>query len=162
MKSGVYQIVCRATGERYIGSSNNIPVRFAKHRYKLGLGSHDNYRLQSAWNLYGKEQFHFGVIVYCDSEDLRIKEQNYMDVMNPSFNICPSAFGSTGVKRRQKTKDAVRIAKLGTGKGYCFHKRDKCWQAAVNIGPNKQKTFRFSIESDAINFIAKYREDISK
>ena len=47
---------------------------------------HDNHLLQSAVNQYGIENFKTGVLEYT-TENLKEKEQYYVDLLNPKYNI---------------------------------------------------------------------------
>lgn len=68
MNSGVYWIVNRANNKRYLGSSGNLKNRWREHKSKLKRGCHDNYHLQSAWNIYGEEKFEFQIVAYMDAD----------------------------------------------------------------------------------------------
>lgn len=59
MNCGIYCITNTIDGKRYIGSSKNTKQRKYKHFYYLKAGTHPNIHLQSSYNKYGKEVFHF-------------------------------------------------------------------------------------------------------
>ncbi len=59
--SGVYAIVNRENGKRYVGSAINIPKRWREHQRGLQRGCHENSYLQGAWNKYGEGAFEFVV-----------------------------------------------------------------------------------------------------
>ena len=99
--SGIYCIINKINGKKYIGSSKNIYSRWLKHRAYLRGGYHTNSHLQNAWNKYGEESFHFFVICKCSEEDLLVKEQFYIDNMNPEYNIMLEA-------KRTKVSDVIR------------------------------------------------------
>jgi len=54
---GLYQIRCKANGKLYIGESNNVLDRLAKHTRNLDTNMSDCYELQKDWTLYGVSQF---------------------------------------------------------------------------------------------------------
>ena len=82
MTCGIYQIVCKSTGKKYIGSSKRLETRFTKgHRYELRKNSHGNTKLQNAWNKYGEDDFFYGVIEYCTEEEQFALEQQYIDAV---------------------------------------------------------------------------------
>mgnify|MGYP000886959842 CR=1 FL=1 len=64
---GVYQIVNKLNGHKYIGSSINIWTRWGRHLSDLRKNKHDNNYLQNAWNKYGEDNFEFGVLLFCDA-----------------------------------------------------------------------------------------------
>lgn len=101
-QSGIYTIVHTGSGQRYIGSSENIAKRWWEHRNSLKNKSHVNAHLQNAWNKYGAESFKFSVIEHCRVEDLLSREQVYIDEKS-EYNICLIAGRTIGVKRRPET-----------------------------------------------------------
>lgn len=112
-KSGVYVITCKATGEKYIGSSGDIPRRIKEHKYDLRNGIHDNYKLLAEWERYGEQQFESSILEEVeDSNSIFEREQYWLDELKPELNIATNARRSgCGVKRRQSTLDALSIAR---------------------------------------------------
>ena len=98
MVSGIYQIVCTATGCVYIGSSKDVSHRVSTHRSYLRKGRHINVHLQNAWIKYGEGAFGFSVLTECPVEELIYNEQSILDAKRLSgsvFNVaecvdCPS------------------------------------------------------------------------
>lgn len=85
--SGVYCIMNTQNGKKYIGSSRNIYNRWLKHRANLRGNYHPNSHLQNAWNKYGEGSFHFFILCKCSEELLLEREQEYIDKLNPEYNI---------------------------------------------------------------------------
>ena len=56
---GLYEIVSRSTGRRYIGESENVLERLGKHVSTLRNGNHDCLALQTDWNRLGSDDFIF-------------------------------------------------------------------------------------------------------
>jgi group I intron endonuclease len=112
--SGIYQILCKATGERYIGSSGNIQARIREHIYDLRHLIHINYMLMASWVRNGEETFDFSVLeIVNDTSLLFEREQYWLDQLKPELNIATSADRSAyGLKRSQETKDKIRIAAI--------------------------------------------------
>jgi group I intron endonuclease len=79
MNSGIYQIVNLINNKKYIGSSSNLPRRIARHKYTLKSNQHFNKHLQNSFNKYGKENFEFQILLYCDPENLIMYEQLICD-----------------------------------------------------------------------------------
>lgn len=84
---GIYKITCIANSNFYIGSSKNIYVRMYKHKSTLLHNIHSNPILQNYYNKYGEEFFEVELIEECLLENLLIKEQYYIDLLNPKINI---------------------------------------------------------------------------
>lgn len=95
---GVYAIVHKPSGKRYVGSSVNIKRRIIKHKYELRSSSHSNKHLQAAWRLYGEDQFEFKTLLICSPADKIFYEQKVMDAYgvtnrNHGYNLSPKACG---------------------------------------------------------------------
>lgn len=61
MTTGIYCII-GPKNRYYVGQSQGILNRIAKHREMLLTGSHYNKKLQNAWNKYGEAQFIFKIL----------------------------------------------------------------------------------------------------
>ena len=67
---GVYLIRCLPTAKVYVGKSQHIPRRWAKHCAALIKGVHTNPYLQRAWNKYGADAFEFHVLECVETVEL--------------------------------------------------------------------------------------------
>ena len=84
-KMGIYQIVNLVDGKKYIGSSNNLHNRKAKHFSTLRNNKHHNCYLQRAFNKYGEDSFSFEIIEFVNTEDeLLLREQYYIEL----YQVC--------------------------------------------------------------------------
>lgn len=81
---GIYKIICN--DKFYIGSSKNIQQRYYKHRRELRKGVHKNEHLQNTYNKYGENLFIIEVIEICNIDEQYLKEQYYIDLLQPLFN----------------------------------------------------------------------------
>jgi hypothetical protein len=86
MCSGIYKIENTINSKVYVGSSNNIKVRWRKHKALLRHNKHPNQHLQNAWNKYGEDVFIFSVVELCPINSLLNKEQHYIDLLKPEYN----------------------------------------------------------------------------
>lgn len=89
--SGIYQIRALHNNEVYIGSSIQLDVREKRHFRFLGNGTHDNPKLQASYNKYGRDNFVFEVLVFCEPENCLTLEQKHFDRLCPHFNIVKTA-----------------------------------------------------------------------
>lgn len=87
MKSGVYIIKNKITGECYVGSSNNVHQRWNGHKFDLRKNSNKHPALQIAWNVYGEHAFEFKLLAQVPKEQLREIEQLLLDKLHPAYNI---------------------------------------------------------------------------
>lgn len=112
---GVYQIVCKTTGKRYIGSTiDSFKKRYACHISRLNNGKHHCKHLQNAWDLYGKDDFLFLILDILDKDDCLKYEQMYFDTMDKVdlFNKCLVANGGHGEYLRGKKQNRRTKAEI--------------------------------------------------
>lgn len=110
---GIYAIVNTVTGEKYIGSSQNITSRFVSHRSDLRRGTHHSSPLQIAWNRLGEEAFLFLILEeVSDIADLEAIEQIYLDTAHPAYNHAVQATNTSILKPIEEGKVHRLIAFL--------------------------------------------------
>lgn len=113
---GVYAIVNKANGHRYIGASCQLPRRWKNHQLALNRGIHHSKYLQRAWDKYGAKNFEFVILIICSRETRFINEQFYIDTYSPEYNICPTAGGGgypghcQGEKRSEEARQTIAMA----------------------------------------------------
>jgi group I intron endonuclease len=71
----------------YIGQAVDLAQRKRQHFSLLGLNKHDSGHLQNAYNKYGKDNFVFSVILYCEPFELTRYEQALVDITSNIYNI---------------------------------------------------------------------------
>lgn len=109
-RGGIYKIENLINGKFYIGSTYNLRKRESQHWSKLKLNNHLNKKLQNSYNKYGKSNFKFEVLQYCDIDSLLEMEQFYINKLNPFFNIRLFVESNRGIKTSDETKDKLRKA----------------------------------------------------
>lgn len=120
-KSGIYKIQSAIEPEKfYIGSSVNIQSRKRQHFSMLKLNKHNTTYLQNYYNKYGKESLIFHVIEECSQEQLIIREQYYIDILNPVFNSRKNAESNFGHKFSEEVKQNMSNAQKEWRKGKDF------------------------------------------
>lgn len=62
MTSGVYCILNLVNGKHYVGSSQNIRIRWRTHQGLLKRNKHHCLKLQRAWNKYGESNFRLDIL----------------------------------------------------------------------------------------------------
>lgn len=84
----IYKIENLINHKKYIGLTNNVKRRRARHFTDLRCNRHDNQFLQKEFNIYGEENFIF-TIEYednCTEEEIGIKEQEYIKLYDSYHN----------------------------------------------------------------------------
>jgi len=111
--SGIYAIVNKVTGKKYIGSAVNLQQRWRVHRHELRKGIHHSVVLQRAYNKYGEDNLEYSVLEYCSPDELIIREQKYIDMHKPEYNIAPTAGSMLGFRHSLETKIKIGLSSLG-------------------------------------------------
>ncbi len=118
-KIGVYQILNKVNGKKYIGSSSRcIHKRWQEHLFLLRNNKHHSQYLQNAWNKHGESSFMFEIIEETNIDLCIDREQYYMDLYksidrNCGYNIAPTAGSNLGFKHSQRTKDKMSEMQQG-------------------------------------------------
>jgi group I intron endonuclease len=119
---GIYAIVCKTTGKRYVGQTAiSFASRKRKHIKLLEDGKHHSPKLQNAYNKYGRAQFSFVILERIDASNkvrLNKREQHYMNrtPKSRSLNCRPSAESMLGFKFTGEAliKNHAHIRRLAT------------------------------------------------
>jgi len=111
--SGIYMIRSITNGKRYIGSAVNLINREAVHFCSLKRNNHRNRHLQNHYNKYDKADLQFSVIEFCSQIKLIEREQYYIDILKPEFNIRKIADSNFGIKFGTPSEEHKR--KIGEG-----------------------------------------------
>jgi hypothetical protein len=64
---------------------------------------------------YGYSNFSLEILDYCNKECLKIREQYYLDLLKPVYNICKTAGSMLGFKHSLKTIEKFKNRDTGTG-----------------------------------------------
>lgn len=137
-KSGVYAIVNLINRKKYIGSTNNLRKRWGNHKSTLRRNISSNKFLQKEWFKFGESSFKFVVLEY--TEELKDKEQFYLDNNKNLYNICTKAFSNLGTTYDDEFKK--RVSEVHKGK----------------IAPNRRSVIQYDLKMNYINTYKSLRE----
>ena len=110
---GVYKIESILNGRIYIGSSVNVLRRWRLHKSELLNNKHHSIILQRHVNKYGLEDLVFSLLEETHEKIIIEREQHYIDLLKPFFNIRKVADSNIGIKRSIETKEKLRLINLG-------------------------------------------------
>lgn len=114
MSSGIYKILNIANCKIYIGSAKNFYKRWNLHRSDLINNKHPNRYLQFAWNKQGEWFFKFEIIEIVDDPIKLIeREQYWIDLLAPEYNICKIAGSNLGIKYSEESKKKMSAWQIG-------------------------------------------------
>jgi group I intron endonuclease len=144
-KCGVYRITNLTNSKFYIGSSNNLSTRFRVY-FNVNQLIRSNMYIYKAILKYGYSKFSLDIIEYCEPNLLISREQYYLDLLKPEYNILKNAHSFLGFKHSDETRIIMSIKKRGInhnlyGKTPTYDTRIKIGKAlrsntAIDIRPN--------------------------
>jgi group I intron endonuclease len=138
----------------YIGSAIDFMSRRRQHFSCLRLRKHPNTILQNHCNKYGIDDLTIEIIEEInDTGKLIEREQFYIDLINPIFNICKKANSSLGVKRTELTIQKLKKCKNALGVKRTPETLDR--MRISMIGKNKAKHTKEHIENNRLSMIGK-------
>jgi group I intron endonuclease len=88
-KSGVYRWVNKINGKSYVGSSTSLSKRILFYYYLSSLRRKvkGSIIIHRALLKYGYSNFSLDIIEYCGPNELIKREQYYIDLIKPEYNI---------------------------------------------------------------------------
>ena len=104
---GIYRITNTITGDFYIGSSKDIKLRLACHKCPSTWNEHPNNPLYLDMKKYGLNKFSFQILAEVEIEQLKEKEQQFIEMMKPTYNQM-NAKGLNIEKRKEYEKTNKR------------------------------------------------------
>jgi group I intron endonuclease len=111
-KCGVYRITNLTTYKFYIGSSNNLSIRFRGY-FNVNQLMRSNMYIYKAILKYGYSNFSLDILEYCEPNLLISREQYYLDTLKPEYNILKIAHSFLGFKHSLKTRAIMSINNTG-------------------------------------------------
>lgn len=112
-QSGIYKISNAIDDRFYIGSAIDLKKRWAEHISTLRNGTHRNRHLQRFVDKYGDDNLEFEIVELCNEDVILAREQYYIDLMNPSFNLSPTAGSNKGIVFSKEVRKRMSLSKIG-------------------------------------------------
>jgi hypothetical protein len=106
-KIGIYRWINNLNKKTYIGSSNNLSVRFYKY-YSLRYLAKSNRPMERALLKYGFSNFTLEILEYCNLNNLLEREQYYLNNLKPDYNIVETAGSTLGYKHTEESLKKMR------------------------------------------------------
>lgn len=141
---GIYVIINKVNGYKYIGQSMDIKRREYQHFWGLRKGNSSSPHLQNAFKTYGEENFEFKWILSCvnvPKEYLTKMEQYFVDTMQPEYNICKLVTSSTlGTKLPESAKVKISKSLIGNKRNLGNHHTEETKQHLSNKLKNRVRS----------------------
>lgn len=105
--TGVYCWLNNYNNKCYVGSSINFTMRLYKY-YSLKHLHDSKTTINSALLKYGYSSFSLHILEYCDKNESIKREQHYIDLLKPEYNMLKKAGSSLGFKHSKSTLETMR------------------------------------------------------
>jgi len=167
-KAGIYRWVNKVNGNTYIGSSVNLARRFRVYydfSYLSVRIAKSQSRINSAILKHGYSNFQLEILEYCTAENAISREQYYLDLLKPEYNILTIAGSRLGSKHSEES--LLKMSKYAKGRKHTEQSKNLLSLANKGINnPNFGKTH--SKETKALislarlgkNFLSESARDI--
>ena len=110
-KTGIYRWTNLINLKTYIGSANNLTTRFWVYFSRRRL-INSNMIIYKSILKYGYTNFKLEILEYCDSNILLLREQYYIDLLKPEYNILSVAGSTFGYKHTANTLEKFKTRKF--------------------------------------------------
>lgn len=108
-KSGIYRWTNNLNGKSYVGSSINLSKRFNQY-FSPKLLSNRRYisLINQALLKYKVDNFSLEILEYCAKESVLDREQLYLNLLKPKYNIYLKAGSPMGFKHSEKSRAIMK------------------------------------------------------
>jgi group I intron endonuclease len=105
-------------GKQYIGSGVDLYNRLRFYFCENNLKRHPSMAICRALLKYGYSNFSLEILEYCDKDKALIlsREQYYLDLLKPEYNILKIAGSSLGRNHSEKSRGKISASLLGIPK----------------------------------------------
>lgn len=112
----VYKISNDIDGKFYIGSTNNLIKRYYTHINHIRTNKNTCVKLIRAVIKHGEDNFKFEIVCECPVDKILETEQEYIDILQPHYNIAKIAGSNLGIKRTEEVKQKKSVSQKNNWK----------------------------------------------
>nr|AKM22576.1 hypothetical protein [Cordyceps militaris]AKM22587.1 hypothetical protein [Cordyceps militaris]AKM22598.1 hypothetical protein [Cordyceps militaris]AKM22609.1 GIY-YIG endonuclease [Cordyceps militaris]WLN31622.1 hypothetical protein [Cordyceps militaris] len=145
-QSGIYKWINNINGNTYVGSGLNLTKRVGDY-FKESELKRNLRPIHAALLKYGHDNFTLEILEYCKPDELIKKEQYYLDLIKPEYNILKNAYSLLGFKHSDETIARLKLKSISEehkkilssahlGKEVSQEVRDKLSLAMTNYKKN--------------------------
>nr|AMX22309.1 GIY-YIG endonuclease [Cryphonectria parasitica] len=149
-KSGIYRWINNLNKNTYVGSGANLAKRIGDYYNQSELVRNPR-PIHLALLKYKHSNFTLEILEYCSKDMLIEREQYYLDLVNPEYNILKHAYSLLGYKHSEENIAKFKLKKISeehkellssihTGKNVSEETRDKLSLATANYKKNNPLT----------------------
>jgi hypothetical protein len=115
-KTGIYRWTHKESRKTYVGSAIILSHRFRNY-YNISFlereTTKNNSMIYKALIKYGYSSFKLEILEYCDALVIIEREQYYLNILNPVYNILKTARSLKGFRHSKTTIELMRVSRLG-------------------------------------------------
>ena len=149
-QSGIYRWINNLNGKTYVGSGVDLAKRLGNY-YNIKELSRNPRPIQDALLKYGHSNFTLEILEYSPKTKLIEREQFYLDLLVPEYNILKYAFSLLGFKHSQESIEKFKaklispehkeiLSSIHTGKLVSEETRNKLAAATASYRKNNPLT----------------------
>lgn len=141
-KSGIYRWVDLVNNKSYIGSSISLDNRLSQYFSLIGLkrkSEKTSSLIYKSIVKYGFPNFQLEILEYTNIETLIAREQYYIDLLKPEYNICKIAKSRLGYKHTEETK--LKISNKIKGENNPFYGKEHSYETRNRISESLKDYF---------------------
>ena len=117
-KSGIYRWINIINGSSYVGSSVNLGKRFGQYFSPGFLKTKTSSQRSKIYNALlknGTSNFRLEILEYCDKEFCIERENFYLVLLKPLYNISETATRAAMLNRKHSLKSLLKISEAKKG-----------------------------------------------
>ena len=112
-RSGIYHWINLLNGKSYVGSSVNLKKRFLQYFNSNHLLKNTSMIICRALFNHGYSNFSLTILEYCSPEKCLERENFYLNLLKPEYNILLTAGSWLGHRHTDETRNRLSEANLG-------------------------------------------------
>jgi len=160
-KCGVYRLTNLTNKKTYVGSAINLRTRFYVY-YSVSRLASSNMIVYKAILKYGYSNFRLEILEYCEPNNVVTREQYYLDILKPEYNILFTAGSSLGYKHTKEALEKMSVGRSAyTGYKLSAETRAKLTVAATGRVLSEETKAKISASRMGIKFSDATRAKLS-
>ncbi len=159
-RSGVYRWINNSNGKSYVGSSIDLVSRFYSYFSLKYLEEQTTSLICKALLKYGHSAFTLDILEYCEPSETIAREQYYIDLLKPEYNILKVAGSSYGHKRSDEAK--LKISKYRSGSTLSLETKEKIAAAMLGRKHSAESIIKMKNRVLSTQHLTKLRDHLAK